>query len=246
MVPNGPLAATSPLSSGAGAARVPPAARDGDNRLTDMLKEWLRRGWALRLPPGMSGHVALTFDDGPDPDTTPQLLAALASLDIVSTHFVVGSKAAAHPHLLTEITKRGHLLANHGFDHTSFFWHGRHRQRRSIEDTHRVVYEVNACVMRWFRPPFGQFNPWTKSILDDLGYHGVLWSVIARDWEPTSAEELLSRLTSRLHEGAIVVLHDGHPTTQQVIELLPRLAEEVARRGWRFTVLPTSHAECSP
>jgi peptidoglycan-N-acetylglucosamine deacetylase len=93
-----------------------------------------------------------------------------------------------------------------------------------------------------FRPCYGQFNPLTINVLRRLGYTGVLWSLIAYDWLEQSEVDLWHGIRSKLHDGAIIVLHDGHATTPTMIRTLARLAEDVARRGWTFVpLLPAAH-----
>jgi peptidoglycan/xylan/chitin deacetylase (PgdA/CDA1 family) len=204
------------------------------------LREKIFRRWVWRLPPH-SGAVALTFDDGPDEATTPALLSELERLQIRSTHFVVGEKAAAAPALLRDLGAHGHIIGNHAFRHESFLLRQKRDQQESILAAERVIAQSTNTLPHFFRPCFGQYNIWTQSTLERLGYVGVLWSVIAEDWKEQSDEALWLRLRSRLHEGSIIVLHDGHPTTARVVRILPRLADEVRKRGWTFVPLsPTA------
>ncbi|HEY3294325.1 MAG TPA: polysaccharide deacetylase family protein [bacterium] len=200
------------------------------------LREKIFRRWLWRLPPH-SGAVALTFDDGPDAQTTPSLLAELARLGIVSTHFLVGERAAAAPSLVEETRAAGHAVANHSFQHKSFLWRPGTYQEESLRAADAILTAGTGERCSFFRPCFGQYNNWTQGVLERLGYAGVLWSVIASDWTEQTDEQLWQRLQPQLHEGAIIVLHDGHPTTARVVRLLPRLADEVGKRGWTFVPL---------
>ncbi len=96
---------------------------------------------------------------------------------------------------------------------------------------------IRPNVLRLFRPPFGHFNLSTTPLLRRLNYRGILWSHHIADWRQQSRAELETRLVRGLHSGCILLLHDAKPTTQSVIETLPRLADEVARRGWHFVTL---------
>jgi peptidoglycan/xylan/chitin deacetylase (PgdA/CDA1 family) len=192
--------------------------------------------WLWRLPEG-SQSVALTFDDGPDPATTPALLTALQSLGISATHFLVGSRCRENLSLAGELSSAGQVVGNHGFDHQSFFLRSGTFQRDSILRTERMLVQVLPEPLHLFRPPYGRFNLSTSGVLRRTGYRGVLWSLGAKDWREQRENVLWDRLKHGLHEGAIILLHDGHPATEVVIHLLPRLAEEVAHRGWRFVPL---------
>jgi peptidoglycan/xylan/chitin deacetylase (PgdA/CDA1 family) len=203
------------------------------------LREKLLDRWIWRLPP-RSGAVALTFDDGPDPQTTSMLLAELQRLQIPSTHFLIGAKAAAASHLIREIASAGHVIANHAFRHESFLLRSGNYQHRSILAADRAIAQTTGNPCCFFRPCFGQINLRTQSVVERLGYVGVMWSVIASDWVEQTDEQLWQRLEAKLHEGAIIVLHDAHPTTSRVIRLLPRLADAVRKRGWTFVPLTPS------
>jgi peptidoglycan-N-acetylglucosamine deacetylase len=200
-------------------------------------RERLFRNWLWRLPPG-HGRVALTFDDGPLATTTPQLLNALQTLKVPCTHFLTGSQCAGNASLLIEMRDAGHVLANHGFHHRSFRFQSPRSQRESIRATDQAIAAIVGAGTRFYRPCYGHFNFWTQDILLQTGHIGVLWSLIASDWTEQSDDDLWRRIVTQLHDGAIIVLHDGHPTTPRVIRLLPRLVEEVTRRGWNFIPLP--------
>jgi len=202
-------------------------------------QRWRERfspSWLWRLPPS-SGQVALTFDDGPLEGTTPSLLSELERLDIISTHFLVGERAAAAPDLVRAIRDDGHEIANHAFQHKSFLLRSAAYQRQSILRAEEAIRRSCGATSWLYRPCFGQFNVWTQGVLRRLNYTGVIWSLIAQDWIEQDDDELWQRIRVRLHEGAIIVLHDGHPTTARVIRLLPRLADEVRTRGWNFVPL---------
>ncbi|RPH94596.1 polysaccharide deacetylase family protein [candidate division KSB1 bacterium] len=206
--------------------------------MTGRIREFVFPHWLWRLPSG-SRSIALTFDDGPHPETTPALLQVLNRLQITSTHFVLGTRCRENTGLLRDLTGCGQTVANHGFQHVGFTCLTPTQQMQSILAADEAIKDSIGISARFFRPPFGRFNPWTARILNKIGYRGVMWSVMVADWIDQSDDALWLRLQQSLHEGAIVVLHDGQPTTENVIRLLPRLAEEVKRRGWKFADLPS-------
>ena len=199
-------------------------------------RERLFPGWTWRLP-AESKCIAVTFDDGPDPQTTPLLLRQLDRLQIPSTMFILGERVAHNVSLLNECISAGHTLALHGQTHESFFWHSAHWQENSIRTIESTMTSCGLTFQRLFRPPFGHFNLATSSVLKRLKYRGTLWSHIVSDWRNQSAVQLESRLCHGLHSGGILLLHDAKPTTRTVVDALPRLADEVSRRGWRFVTL---------
>jgi peptidoglycan/xylan/chitin deacetylase (PgdA/CDA1 family) len=193
--------------------------------------------WLWRLDSN-SNAVALTFDDGPAAKTTPRLLEALARLEIRSTMFLSGERIAGNEALVREIASAGHSIANHGFRHESLLY----RSPRHVEETARrtldAIAHCGVTPCSWFRPPYGSFNPWTGRALRRVELKGAIWSVMIPDWEPYPSERLTRQLTQRLHNGAIVVLHDGHGWSSSSEDLLKVLAEFVHRADWRFTLLP--------
>jgi peptidoglycan/xylan/chitin deacetylase (PgdA/CDA1 family) len=192
--------------------------------------------WLWRLPGGCKS-VALTFDDGPHATTTPALLAALGRLQIPATHFLLGSRCAHHAALVRELAAAGQTIGNHGFDHRSLLLRSARCQEDSIRRADEAIHAVLHESPRLFRPPYGHFNVATTGLLQAMTYTGVLWSLNARDWGERGESALWKRLERNVHEGAIILLHDGHPATAAVVRLLPRLADEVARRGWSFVSL---------
>jgi peptidoglycan-N-acetylglucosamine deacetylase len=203
------------------------------------LVERVCSNWVWRLPPGQ-GLIALTFDDSPDSTTTHSLLAALDSAEIKATFFLNGENCAANAKVLREAADRGHILANHGHCHRSHLFRAAAFQRRNILAADEELQRLDIPSERLFRPPYGSFNPLTSHVLKRIGYVGVLWSLMVWDWLEQDASIIWNRLESGLHDGAIIVLHDSHSTTKNVIGLIPRLAETVYQRGWRFVPLTSS------
>jgi peptidoglycan/xylan/chitin deacetylase (PgdA/CDA1 family) len=192
--------------------------------------------WMWALPRG-GKRIALTFDDGPHPQTTPALLRALDENGISSTMFLGGEQSENRLSLLREIESSGHDIANHGYHHVRHALRGRRYQTESILRTEEILSASGITMRRFYRPPFGSFDLTTGSVLKERSYKGIVWSIIAWDWTMQSTERLWRRIESQLHDGAIIVLHDGHPTTLSMIDVLPRLADAVRERGWSFTKL---------
>lgn len=200
------------------------------------LRERIFRSWLWRLPPE-SGQIALTFDDGPDPHSTPRLLAALDRSGIPSTMFVLGSACEMYPQLVRDCIAAGHAIGLHGYAHESLMMRSRQWQDSTIARTVSALERAEIPYQRLFRPPYGRFNLRTAAVLNRRGFRGVLWSQMAGDWRAQSHERIEHSLTSALRAGSIIVLHDRPATIGSVIAALPRLVDEAARRGWQFTVL---------
>ena len=198
----------------------------------------------FRLPPAPANEVAFTFDDGPDPEITPQILALLARHGAQATFFVVGSRAEQHPDLVRRILAEGHAVGSHTYSHSNAFHFGSpNRQRDDVERGITVVHAITGSAPRLFRPPQGLRTPLLR---DALRTHPelvcVTWTERGLDAMGRQAPAITRRLTPAVRPGAILTLHDGAglggtldrtPTVEALDELLA-LAK---RRGLRCVSL---------
>lgn len=193
--------------------------------------------WLWRLPPGEK-CIALTFDDGPDPNTTPALLEVLKELNLEATFFVVGARVTRSAALLKEAVADGHVLANHGYRHANHGVYPHRLLRSSIQETEEAMVASGLRPVRLFRPPYGIFRPSQAWELARMGYRGVMWTAHLRDWRPQSLELLDQRARRAFTDGSIILLHDGHLfRIQALLKILPRLVVEARKRGFRFVTL---------
>jgi peptidoglycan/xylan/chitin deacetylase (PgdA/CDA1 family) len=162
--------------------------------------------------PGSARAVAFTFDDGPDPTYTAQILDALREHDAKATFFVVGKAAEAHPELVRRIVADGHLVASHTYSHAHTFhlW----RSRAMAADIARgidAVEKITGVRPRFFRPPQGLRVPTLRDALAVLGSPPacVTWTVRGMDSVARSAESIVARIEKGLTPGSIITLHDG-------------------------------------
>jgi peptidoglycan/xylan/chitin deacetylase (PgdA/CDA1 family) len=161
-------------------------------------------------PRGARGW-ALTFDDGPDPVTTPRVLDALDAAGAKATFFVIVRKAEAHPALVKEILARGHSVGLHSYAHDRLF--ALRSERRVREDLERgiaVLEEITGATPVLFRPPIGHTNPIIARVVEDLSLVTVGWSVSAHDGTAgANVDRVVARVSAGLHDGAIVLMHDA-------------------------------------
>jgi len=189
-------------------------------------------------------EVALTFDDGPDPVSTREVLATLARFHAHATFFVLGEKVRAAPDVLREIAKAGHAIGIHADWHDRLF-SLRHPNRivTDIERARDAVAAVTGQRPSLFRPPLGHISPRTAVAAQRLGLTLVGWSVRSRDGlASTTAETVLRRVRAGLRPGAIVLLHDAAERGQHTpasVEALPRILEEAARHALRCVAIST-------
>lgn len=205
----------------------------------------------IRLPEAarLRGEVALTFDDGPDPDVTPQVLDLLAAHNVRATFFCIGQRAAAHPELCRALVDAGHEVANHGHRHPwSASLMGPGGWHDEISQGQATLQRLTSQTPRFYRAVAGLRNPFLAPVLHRLGLPLAAWTRRAYDTRCGDPDVVLRRLTHRLAAGDILLLHDGHGArTPQgepvVLAVLPRLLAQLASQGLRPVTL--SHA-CTP
>jgi peptidoglycan-N-acetylglucosamine deacetylase len=188
-----------------------------------------------RLPASVPrGAVALTIDDGPDPEVTPRVLALLANAQVQATFFCIGERVARHPALVREIVRAGHAVENHSQRHLNHFSvlgpRAIEREIRAAQDT---IAEVTAVRPLFFRAPAGLRSPLLEPVLAELGLRLASWTRRGFDTVNRSADSVLGKLTRGLDSRDILLLHDGSAArTEQgvpvVLEVLPRLISALA------------------
>jgi len=191
-----------------------------------------------RLPPAAAaaGQVAITIDDGPDPEVTPRVLELLAARGVAATFFCIGERVARHADLAREMVSRGHSIENHSARHLHrFSLLGPGAIAREIERAQETITEVCGERPRLFRAPAGLRSPLLQPVLSRLGLELASWTHRGFDTVNTSAPSVLRRLTRCLRAGDILLLHDGHAArtctgTPVILEVLPRLLDRLATR----------------
>jgi len=167
------------------------------------------------IAPRRPGELALTFDDGPNPAWTPQLLDTLASHDVRATFFLVGRYAQAAPDLVRRIHDGGHPIGNHSWSHPNLAVTGAGRVKEELVRTSETLEQITGSPVRWFRPPFGGRRPVVLKIARSLGMTPVLWNAIATDWSEPSADKIAQRMVAKIDHNqrrgwaTNIVLHDG-------------------------------------
>lgn len=175
---------------------------------------------------GSGEKVALTFDDGPGPDTAA-LLDLLKAHGARATFFCVGSAAEQHPDLIDRMRAEGHEVGNHTWSHANLLRSSPAATRRELSQTQEVLRGA----VRWWRPPFGYRAPWSYPVARKLGLEPVLWSVNPRDFQNPGAEVIVQRTLAELHEGMILLLHDGPGERSQTLVATEQLLGHLRERG---------------
>jgi peptidoglycan/xylan/chitin deacetylase (PgdA/CDA1 family) len=178
--------------------------------------------------------VALTFDDGPDPATTPNLLKVLKQHEIKAAFFPIGKKIRTCPELIKEIDQEGHVIGNHTFRHgwwTNFLISG--ALDREIRMAQEAIETAIGKVPAYFRPPMGLTNPHLKGKLKKHGLSVVGWDVRPFDTR-TSAEKVIRNVLKGIHNGSIILLHDTRRAPVDLAHLIDELVTEIKARGYTF------------
>jgi peptidoglycan/xylan/chitin deacetylase (PgdA/CDA1 family) len=153
--------------------------------------------------------AALTFDDGPDPDGTPAVLAALARHRASATFFVLGRNAVRYPDLMRRIAVDGHQIANHTYAHPCMVGLSPLRTALELMRCERALRRTRVRRGRWMRPPFGAIDARACTVARLCGYRVVNWSVAGMDWTGADTDAIAAHVLEGLRPGAIVLLHDG-------------------------------------
>jgi peptidoglycan-N-acetylglucosamine deacetylase len=193
----------------------------------------------VRLPPASAarGEIALTFDDGPNPELTPRVLDILDAFGARATFFCIAEKAARHPELAREIVRRGHAIENHSNAHEhTFAFLFLAGLKRDLGAAQSTILALTGSAPRFFRPPMGFRNPLLDPVLHEMGLRLVSWTRRGYDTNPRHVGQVAERLENGLAPGDILLLHDGHNAETPagnpvVLEVLPRLLETLQRRG---------------
>lgn len=175
----------------------------------------------FRSPQKHDNRVAITFDDGPDPVFTPQVLRLLADHGAKATFFCIGKRVQAHPGIVKDIIGQGHTLGNHSFSHSNTFgFKSTWAVVTELQETERTVQEQTGLRMRLFRPPFGVTNPPIARAVAAQDLVCVGWSIRSLDTTWRSADQVWKRILRRLKGGETILLHD---TGEKGVEVLERL-----------------------
>ncbi|MDD2554648.1 MAG: polysaccharide deacetylase family protein [Desulfotomaculaceae bacterium] len=191
------------------------------------------------------GRVALTFDDGPDPNYTPQILDILKQYQVKACFFVVGSKVRLYPDLTRQILQAGHTIGNHGFRHKAVWLLSPGATRGEINETNMAIEEITGQKTVFFRPAWGLFNAFLVWYCRLKGQKVILWTYMSWDWtKKATPESICRKVLGRLKDGAIIILHDsdsalgaakGSPA--QVVAALPRILDGIEEKGLRVSSL---------
>ena len=170
-----------------------------------------------------SGHcVSITFDDGPDEVMTPKVLDILKENNIKASFFVIGSKAEKHPEIISRIIDEGHIIGGHSWSHACDFpLQSSKAIYDELSDCEELLYDITQRRIALFRPPFGVTNPLIAKAVEEKDCINIGWSIRSYDpCENTDRKDVLKRIVSQLHDGAVILLHDRSDKADELLAML--------------------------
>ena len=180
---------------------------------------------------GAPRRVALTFDDGPHPYYTEQLLDGLKERGVKATFFVTGEHAKLHPDVIQRMYEEGHLIGNHTYSHIQLRKNNQEAFREELIRTNEVIGEITGGEGLYVRPPYGS---WDKSFEKELNMIPVLWTIDPLDWCSHDASCVADKVLKKVKENDIILLHDCYDTT---IEAAFQIVDELKEKGYLFVTV---------
>lgn len=193
------------------------------NRLDDLITE-------IKSNP-LNHKIALTFDDGPNPNTTPRALDILKKHNIKATFYILGSSIAGNEALLKRIVAEGHELGNHTWTHPDLVYESDEVIAKEFQDTQNKIFEVTGVYPATFRPPYGSYN---KRVYEQIKLPIVLWNVDSNDWSLRNSQKITERVINNTYTGAIILMHDIHETT---VNSLDNVISGLKNKNFGFVTL---------
>lgn len=181
--------------------------------------------------------IALTFDDGPWPRSTLQILDILKKNNIKATFFMVGEPLAEYPQIGQKVVADGHAIGNHTWHH----WYGKMTLAtvtREIDDTAALIYKLTGVKTAMFRPPGGVLNNGLVDYAKKHNYFVAMWSSDSTDYRRPSVPALIHNVLKDVQPGGMVLLHDGGGDRSRTVQALPKIIAELQKRGYKFVTVP--------
>lgn len=184
--------------------------------------------------------VALTFDDGPHPEFTPQILDILDKYHIKATFFMVGKEMIKYPDVVKEVVKRGHVIGNHTYTHPhDIELDTRAQMKQELENCEKVIEQLTGKRTHLFRSPRGLVDSTVFMIANEEGYRVILWTVCADHHDAPTPQLMAKRVLQHIKPGGIVLAHDGmYCMRRKDVAATPLIIEELIKRGYKFVTVP--------
>ena len=205
--------------------------QDGGIRSNDAGSETAVENNTIREQPEEVKKIALTFDDGPHPFYTEELLDGLKERGVVVTFFVTGEHAALHPDVIKRMQEEGHLIGNHTYSHMQLTKRNREKFKEELVKTNEVLQEITGVEVEYVRPPYGS---WDKSFEAELNMIPVLWTIDPLDWCSSNVGYITDRVVKKAGENEIILMHDYYDTS---VTAALKVVDELLKEGYTFVTV---------
>lgn len=175
--------------------------------------------------------IALTYDDGPHPVYTKEMLEVLEENDVVATFFLLGQNIEGQEEVVKEIAKEGHLIGNHTFHHVQITGMPAEQAYEEIDETSRLIEELTGKGTEYVRPPFGTWNTGLES---DLNLIPVMWTIDTKDWTTENVDAIVNHVVKNAGENDIILMHDSYQST---VEATKRIIKLLKAEGFEFVTV---------
>lgn len=184
--------------------------------------------------------VALTYDDGPEPVYTPQLLRILDQYHVKATFFLIGKQMDLYPDIVKDIAARGHAIGNHTYTHPKDIESDTQSQiARELEQCESTIERLTGQRTHLFRPPKGLLDGTVFFVAEEQDYKTVLWTVSADHHDAPTPELMAKRVLDHIQPGAIILAHDGYfPSRWRDVAATPLIIQGLKKKGYRFVTVP--------
>ena len=193
---------------------------------------------------GEAGKTAyLTFDDGPIPEVTPEVLAILAKYNIKATFFMVGENIDKHPDIFAQVIQAGHMIGNHTYNHLKGWNCSKADYLANVQKCQETINShlstLNSQLSTTlFRPPYGKATLRQRIALHKMGYRLIYWDILTRDYEPTrTPEAMLAQVKRETRPGSIINFHDSLKSNERMLAVLPLAIEWLLAQGYEIKCL---------
>lgn len=177
------------------------------------------------------GKIALTFDDGPHPYYTKQLLDGLKERHVKASFFILGAHAEASPELVERMAEEGHLIGNHTYNHVQLTKVNEELFKEEIRSTSEMLEEITGEAVEYIRPPFGS---WDKKFEEELNMFPVLWTVDPLDWCSSNSDSVVRKVVSAIEENDIILMHDEYKTS---VTAALAIVDILQKEGYEFVTV---------
>ena len=175
--------------------------------------------------------IALTFDDGPHPYYTEELLDGLKERGVVATFFVTGEHASLHPDVIKRMQEEGHLIGNHTYSHMQLNKRNREAFKEELIKTNEILEEITGVEVEYVRPPYGS---WDRSFEEELNMFPVLWTIDPLDWCSRNVGCITDRVVEKAGENEIILMHDYYDTS---VTAALKVVDELLEEGYMFVTV---------